>query len=411
MFPGGGGRTRRTMLTSDLMRLQFSGNEVTPRYITRKEAPHYLKLCTSVLAIYQDSVGKTQSEIRERLVPVEREGDYKVIRGLVKLIEDQCVFAPPVAIDFPEYRSRIFAAAQQFYPIVTSPNLLFPKRRDEAIGQIAASLTTSPRDLEQYMFADLPESRVLLAQQFVVEPEALLHRYNLALAQAVLYFAVDVTVELESDFKTVWKYIKLARLIHEMEKTEQGYRVRLTGPLSVFKNTRRYGIRLAMLLPGFLLAGRFSMTATIMFGDSRKRFRLDQNSGLRSHYREMPRQFDSRVESDFFDKFTAKKGTGWTIRREEEVIDLGDTVLIPDFSFTHADGRRAMLEIVGFWTPEYVEKKLQKIRRAKDVRLIVALSENLNCSRTDMNKLAGKRVLFFKGALKVKDVLSCLEEM
>jgi predicted nuclease of restriction endonuclease-like RecB superfamily len=409
IFRAAGARMRPTMLTSDLLRVRFSGNEVIPRYITRREADQYLSICRSVLKIFNNSAGRSRSDILEQIQPLEREGDFKIIRGLVKLVEDQCMFAPPVALNFPEYRARIFQSAQQYYPIVTNTNLLHTKRRDEVIKEIAASLRIMSQELEEHLLGDLPENQVLLALNTLSEPETLLQRYNLALAQALLYFATDVTIEIESDFKIVWKYIKLARLIHEMEKTRNGYRVRLTGPMSVFRNTRRYGIRMAVLLPGLLLAERFSMKASVMIGENRKSFRLDQNCGLRSHYRETPKEFDSKVESELFEKFTTNKKTSWTIMREGVIIDLGDTVFIPDFTFSHPDGRKAMLEIMGFWTPEYIEKKLQKIRRVKGSRLIVAISRDLNCSRKDTASLTDKRIIHYKGVLKVKDVVRALD--
>jgi predicted nuclease of restriction endonuclease-like RecB superfamily len=397
------------MLTSDLLRVRFSGNEVIPRYITRKEADQYLPICRSILNIYENSAGQSRSEIFEQIQPLEQEGDFKIIRGLTKLVEDRCMFAPPVALNFPEYRASIFQSAQQYYPIVTTANLLYITQRNEIIEDIAGSFRTTSQELEENLFGDLPERQVLLALEIPIEPETLLQRYNLALAQALLYFATDVTIEIESDFKIVWKYIKLARLIHEMEKTRNGYRVRLTGPMSVFRNTRRYGIRMALLLPGLLLAERFSMNASVMIGENRKLFRLDHNCGLRSHYHETPKEFDSKVESELFEKFTTNKKTIWTIMREGDIIDLGDTVFIPDFTFSHPDGRKAILEIVGFWTPEYIEKKLQKIRRVKDSRLIVAISRDLNCSRKDTASLTDKRIIHYKGVLKVKDVMRALD--
>jgi len=51
--------------------------------------------------------------------------------------------------------------------------------------------------------------------------------------------------------------------------------------------------------------------------------------------------------------------------REDDIFDLGPQVMIPDFAIEHPDGRRAILEIVGFWTPEYLESKISKIRQVE----------------------------------------------
>ena len=58
---------------------------------------------------------------------------------------------------------------------------------------------------------------------------------------------------------------------------------------------------------------------------------------------------------------------------------VGDTVMIPDFSFTHRkDGRRALLEIVGFWHPHYLKRKLAKVREAGREDLILLVYESVN---------------------------------
>ncbi|MBM3276571.1 MAG: DUF790 family protein [Candidatus Handelsmanbacteria bacterium] len=47
-----------------------------------------------------------------------------------------------------------------------------------------------------------------------------------------------------------------------------------------------------------------------------------------------------------------KAQTDWQLERETEIVNLKETVMIPDFVFRHPDGRTALLEIVGVWQPE-----------------------------------------------------------
>ncbi len=396
------------MLTTDLARFEIHGNQIKPRYISRKEAAQYLPICETLIALYQSSIGHERSLIESALNEIERRADFKVVRGLAKLVDDECVFAPAESLDYETLRSAVFRAAQSRYPLITKTDLLHTLHRNEAVTSIAAEVGYSNERLESLLFADLPQHRVLNAVNKTFTPELLLQRYNLALAQALLYKSTEMVVTLKSDYKLVWKYIKLARLIHEIERVEEGYRVRLTGPMSVFRYTQRYGIRMALFLPGLLFAKRFSMEAVISLHDQERIFGLDNQCGLRSYYAERSGEFDSTLEEDFYENFRERENTGWRIERENDVIDLGDTVMIPDFTFVHDDGRKAMLEIVGFWTPEYIEKKLNKISRVRETNLIIALSNSLNCARAELARLQDKKLLFFKGVLKVKDVLECL---
>ena len=91
------------------------------------------------------------------------------------------------------------------------------------------------------------------------------------------------------------------------------------------------------------------------------------------------------------------------------MIDLGAEVLLPDFALKHPDGRRAILEIVGFWTPEYLDEKLAKIRQADVENLVLAVSEELDCTSEDID-LEAERLLWFKTGIHVYDVVDLAEE-
>jgi predicted nuclease of restriction endonuclease-like RecB superfamily len=97
-----------------------------------------------------------------------------------------------------------------------------------------------------------------------------------------------------------------------------------------------------------------------------------------------PLRFVRNDKADFAAEFQAKYGgdprRGWELAREDELVIVGDAAMIPDFSFAHqVDGRRALLEIVGFWHPGYQRRKLAKMRQAgrRDLILLVYKSANL----------------------------------
>jgi predicted nuclease of restriction endonuclease-like RecB superfamily len=101
--------------------------------------------------------------------------------------------------------------------------------------------------------------------------------------------------------------------------------------------------------------------------------------------------------------------TEWDLIREDDVLDLGAEVMLPDFALEHPDGRRALLEIVGFWTPEYLDEKLAKIRAADHDNLLVAVSERLVCSAGDFEGTSD-RLLWFKSGIHVYEVVDLVEE-
>jgi len=112
-------------------------------------------------------------------------------------------------------------------------------------------------------------------------------------------------------------------------------------------------------------------------------------------------------------EFEAKYGGAerkWELAREDEVIVVGDTVMIPDFSFTHRkDRRRARLEIVGYWHPDYLRRKLEKVRQAGRRDLILLVYESVNVAEGVFEAASAGEVLTFKSKPVLKDVLAAVE--
>jgi len=188
----------------------------------------------------------------------------------------------------------------------------------------------------------------------------------------------------------------------------EGYQITLDGPASMFRLSRKYGFQMALFLPALLHCDRWWMEAKLIMNDNNLYFfKLTDEFGLHSHYKD-PGEFDSKLERRFAEKFN-KIDTEWKLEREADIIDLKDTVMIPDFAFVHPDGRRAIMEIVGFWTPEYLKRKLWKLKRAGRPNMVIVVSENLNCSREDFSEIEGE-VIFFKSSIDVKKVLDCVEK-
>ena len=151
------------------------------------------------------------------------------------------------------------------------------------------------------------------------------------------------------------------------------------------------------------------MQADIQRKDGRRQqFILDDKSELVSHYKDQT-LYDSLLEETFATRFEKSK-TEWVLERETEIVNLKETVMIPDFTFRHPDGRTALLEIMGYWRPEYLRRKLDKLRQAQRKDLIVAVSANLNVSEDDFLDVPGG-VFFFKNKVQPRDVIDLLHKI
>lgn len=394
------------MLTNELVRYQVNGETVRPKYIFQRCSERYIHDAKNLIELIQNSIGKSQKEIDLALTSYEGERtDFQIIRGLFKLLLEKAEFTPLHPIDYVDFRKTVFTKVQQHYPVLTHKDLIHQKGRQEVLDDIARDLNISSGEIMERLYGDLPENQILKSWEIPFDEAALIKRYNLALAQGLLYRARQMRIHLKSDFRLVFQYIKLAGLMHQISSIESGgYEIVINGPASLLTLTQRYGVRMATFLPGLILANDWEMSAEIKTSQGMKQFHLNDRCGLTSHYHTLS-PFDSAIEKNFYEKFARKKRS-WSIEREGSLIDLGETVFIPDFTFHHEDGRTVYMEIVGYWTPEYLKKKIEKLNLFQEDNLILAVNSQLNCGRGDFK---GK-VIFYRTGIKLNDVMAMLGE-
>ena len=89
----------------------------------------------------------------------------------------------------------------------------------------------------------------------------------------------------------------------------------------------------------------------------------------------------------------------------------GGTLIFPDFALQHRTdpARRWLLEIAGFWTPDYVARKLALYRSAHVPRLIFCIDEDRNCAEADLP--FGARVIRYRRRVDPSEVLRAIDSM
>jgi hypothetical protein len=115
------------------------------------------------------------------------------------------------------------------------------------------------------------------------------------------------------------------------------------------------------------------------------------------------------LEASFAKRWDSTK-TEWVLEREVDLIPIPGSVMVPDFRIVHPDGRDYLLEIVGFWRPDYLQKKFAQVRKAECDNLILAISERLNLEKAGVkvNNVPAK-IVWFKDKLAPKAILEVLE--
>ena len=404
------------MLTADLVkpRIRQRGSELSIDMLNIND-PHWLQTATELIALFQGHVGQTQTTWDKALEAYEGERiDYFTIRGLAKVLTDAATFTP-LATTLPasQLREHLFAHG----PVFASPHLFHPQTRNDVIQHAASELSISAEQIDDMLFADRPSTYLLTDTGPEWTPEQLIARYNLELARGVLYWANLVQIEVHGKYKDLWKYLKFFKLMFWVQSQQDGYTIDLDGPISPFVSaTMRYGRQFAAFLPALLLCDNWSMVASVRspHAQSMCTYRLDYtSSSLKTHFRPSG-PFDSRLEADFAREFEEKFGSTrgkWLLTREDEVLVLGDTVMIPDFALTHKEsGHRVLIELVGFWHPDYLRRKVEKVRTAHCRNLLLLVYEGVNLAAEALQDVPGE-VLYFKNKPVLKEVMAAVERM
>lgn len=360
------------MLPDHLLSYSVSGALVVPHFLGEHDHP-WLRV---LLEEHERFIGRPQRELEARLrEPLPCESPPNKLRLAIQVLARLRRDRRNTAV-VPSRRARalVFVEAAR---ATTPPHIV--------LSTIAASLGVTPGDLRDSLFADLPGERLVGALGQPVSAVELALRSNLALVQALLCHATTVKIDVEGHTRVVVRHAKWRGLICTVaERSEtSGASFEISGPFALFRNTRLYGRALGELVPLLAWCARFRLRAQCLF-DGRHRT-LELATGDPIFPGIAPNQYDSCVEERFAREFR-RLAPEWDVLREPEPIPVDGTLIFPDFALQHRSNpaRRWLLEIVGFWTADYVARKLALYRSACLSNLILCVDDSRNCAEADL---------------------------
>ena len=473
------------MLTLQLLRVRTRSGAIFPLFCTKEED---IELAKKIIQEFEQTWKNKEKKavLEDRISAIEESdagSDYKLVRGLYALLERRCTFrsrdsnsdndgetsstSTITIVDPPRIRKAVFEESSKRGFALTE------LERMEIADSVASRLHLSSHDVVlKTMWSDLDDN-LILDYFDAIDPEALVGWYNLSLMQTLLFNCtkLDFYISGGLNWKRVLRTVKRLGLMYYLQQPQQQQENRiicsLEGPLSLFKLTDRYGTLLAKLLPSIIFSsdkkresssngdgGEWHLDAWIVRKtmDGRKiyEFKISKNeipelmtdpyssfppssitqkevAGSSSLYNDY-NIFDSAVEEKFAKRFEQAE-TGWRLTREPDPLVLSNGgAFIPDFMFEKYD-KKIYLEIVGFWTKEYLERKLQKLadifisaysrkkrnnnNNYKTDLLFIALNEDFACSKSSFSSIVPKeQLIFYKNdTVPVKPILDYLKSI
>ncbi|MBD2728641.1 DUF790 family protein [Nostoc sp. FACHB-892] len=404
------------MLPTDLLMHRQNGEEIIPKRLKIDQKTSDLAI--ELINYFKSAVGKTQGVLERQLTDFEGDStDYRVKRGLAYILKSSfCTFEVVSPLEPQMLRERVFSLAAKSVSSRESTQITLSKIADELTQELEREVLLE--QVRNGLYADLSENKILTVFDAPTAPD-LINRYNLSQVQGVFYKASQLVLNahrnVPGEYKLLFRYLKLFQLMAYIEgDADHGFTITIDGPTSLFNPSTRYGLAIAKLIPALLHVTKWSLSSILQTRDAYTnswktgRFTLNSECGLVSHY-PPGKPYDSMLEASFADKWDALK-SGWALEREVDLIPIPGSVMIPDFRLVHADGRTFLLEIVGYWRPEYLQKKFSQVRRAGRDDLILAISERLNLEKAGvkLNDVPA-RIVWFKDKLLPKAVLAVMD--
>jgi predicted nuclease of restriction endonuclease-like RecB superfamily len=372
------------------------GDRIVPRYLTERDHT-WLRALLDEHARFE---GRKRSELSARLreplpAPAPKAKLGIAARVLESLTRDRASAALPP----PQARWRVFRAAAEG----SGP-------REAILQKAADEANVAPAEIEAALFADLRGERLVPALPPTLSPSVLASRANLALVSSLLRRAATVRITAFGNTRALVRHARLLGLICNVETASRVERRRaandgpavgigmvpssaapipgavidVSGPLALFRHTEVYGRALASLVPRVGWCNEFELVAQCALGQGKHLSTFVLRSGdpiAVAH--ELPR-YDSRVEERFARDFL-RAAPAWDLVREPQPVEAEGALVFPDFELAHRHDpeRRWLLEIVGFWTAEYLQQKLARLRAAGLARLILCIDARRQCHDAD----------------------------
>jgi len=403
----------RTLLA---LSTRAAGEDIVPHYLTERDHP-WLR---AVLDEHARFTGRKRSELRARMrEPLPVAAPRAKLRVVSHLLDAMGRDHTAAAVPPREARWSTFRAAAAR-----------PMARDRVLASTADLLGVAQIELESALFADLKSERRVSALPEDLGPARLAVEANLAMVSSWLRRAARVRITAWGNTRALVRQARLVGLICLVQRAPaiakdsdsrdegfdtlqgsepiEGVVLDISGPFALFRHTEVYGRALAALVPRAAWCNRFEIIANCAFGRGGHNARLVVRSGDPiGAGRELARH-DSRLEERFERDFR-RAAAAWDVIREPRPVDAAGTLVFPDFELVHRrdSERRWLLEIAGFWTPEYLESKLRRLRAAGLDRLVLCIDERRQCAETELPRHA--RVVRYRNRIDPTAILAIID--
>ncbi len=390
------------MLTPDLLRWRPLAEGVEPAWLTERDDVWLRALLHALDGRVGSAVGDLERELRVELEPVcaAQRVDTRALRGALRVALRSFTRVTAAEVPPDVVRRVVFERAARAR---RERGALGSEGRRLVLAEAARELGIEPAEVEPTLYADYPKQRILEAPEVMPTPAELREAYQLALLQGFLLRSAELDLWVRSHVRAVARFAKLSRLLCSFTLDRGATRLALSGPLALFHATLKYGRALATFIPSVVSTPGWQLQARCVLPDGPVLVATDSRAPLpRTHA--LPRDTDSKLEERLV-RDLRRARSPWTLEREAAAFQVGAHAFFPDFVLVRG-ADRVVVEVVGFWTPEYLASKLRVLATLRDVPLVVAVDRSHGVVPSD---LPSAEVIAFEKRIDPAEVLAAAE--
>ncbi|MFX0114977.1 MAG: DUF790 family protein [Candidatus Hodarchaeota archaeon] len=332
------------------------------------------EIIKKAIMIFQNQEGKIRSDyVNEDFL--DHFSDFRMASILHEVLISQFFGFTPLSVGFsPNKRIRLWKILAEKMPQGYASSA---ESRQKHLKELAQEISINSAEiLEQQLFFDHRDLQQLVQ---ITRPtaKAVINAYNKLILTTLLNsanwvrFKIDPKASLEgSAFKQLLFLAKRYGVYLEVFTEKNRRVIEILGPKKLVLRGTRYSSSLGRILKiatGFAFGGDHGFDPVIELG-------LRRGKGIQivqlpfevlawfQEERKEGNAFDSEVERKLYYQLS---GGPWKVSREPFLhFEKESIFFLPDFCLSlHDSSVMVYIEIVGFWTNEYLEKKVEKLNR------------------------------------------------
>lgn len=393
------------LLPKDLQRFQIDGPNVTPMYI--KPTSSVSQIVEQILDNFRYSVDDTYGNLCDALEPLCLQSQrHRLIKGLIHILESRLKFDEMGSLDPVDLREKLFLRAGS----LDAAQFTSMTWRQKLMEETAQEFGLTVSELEKGFYSDLKEERRI--QSFEdIDAESLIAEYNLTLAKSLLLYARQLTFTLElgpssaQSLRRLFHRLRFFNLLFESQPiTETIWQFKVDGPTAVLVQPQKYASSMAAFLPSLYAFNAWHATSELDIDGKKCVWQLKPDD-----FEAPIMHFPDRIpeEAEQLSERIVQLAPEWSISSDYPVIDCGgQSVWVSDFSMI-SNGRVAHVEVLGFWRADYLNRRIESLKKAPR-NLILVVSDKLKLDDMTLQS-RGMTLIPYKRTPKPQDVIKAAE--